>query len=98
MIFLLFGWQIKETLARTNSLGIPLYEKKNPNEILRPNDEFSVSGKNLKISKVRIPTISVFLPVPNKAIGAALIICPARGYSFLDMNQVGAFMICNSSG
>ncbi len=41
------------------------------------------------LSKVTHPTLTVFLPAKEKAVGAAVVICPGGGYSHLAMAHEG---------
>lgn len=53
--------------------------------------EIIENGKDgiLRVSKVSQPTLSVFLPVKEKATGAAVIICPGGGYGILAIGHEG---------
>lgn len=65
--------------------------KKVPNAIKAELVEKTDSSKNGRIITryVTDPTITVFLPEKNIANGAAVIICPGGGYSYLVMNHEG---------
>jgi acetyl esterase/lipase/lysophospholipase L1-like esterase len=75
---------------------IPLYQGEIPNSIkpLTPIDTsttYSTAG-NTKIEILRgvvRPSLTVFLPDPVKATGAAVIICPGGGYQILAMSHEG---------
>lgn len=60
---------------------IPLYSDKIPNSKPSPNEETSeVNGGIMRIGKISIPTITIFLPTKEKANGTAVIIFPGGGY------------------
>lgn len=61
---------------------IPLYSDKIPNSKPGPNQEVTeVTDGITRISKITIPTLSVFLPKTENANGTAVIIFPGGGYS-----------------
>jgi acetyl esterase/lipase len=70
---------------------IPLYETV-PNSIssskVMERSETTATGRILARSVIE-PTITAFFPPKDKAQGAAVIICPGGGYSYLVMNQEG---------
>jgi acetyl esterase/lipase len=77
--------------SQNKPLELPLYEGKIPNEVpgvnlenieVRPN-------KSLSITKVRQPTLTVFLPAKGKANGTAVVICPGGGYAKLAFSHEG---------
>jgi acetyl esterase/lipase len=70
---------------------ILLFDKVVPNSKSIASREKSVMGKDnvLRISKVSIPTLSIFLPQKEKTNGTAVIICPGGGYSSLSFNYEG---------
>ena len=59
-----------------------LYKASIPNSKPSPDQEVTLirDAKHINISKISIPTISVYLPSPEKANGTAIIICPGGGY------------------
>lgn len=69
----------------------PLYPGNNvPGNIAGENEEKSETTDGiLRISHVSTPTLAVFLPPPQKAIGTAVIICPGGGYSILAAGHEG---------
>ena len=69
---------------------IPLYVDGIPNSKPHANEEKSemINGI-LIISKVSVPTLSIFLPTKDKATGTAVIICPGGGYSVLAAGHEG---------
>ncbi|PWT98463.1 MAG: hypothetical protein C5B52_12165 [Bacteroidetes bacterium] len=77
--------------AQVKPIEIPLYpDNKIPNEIAGPNEEKSQTQDGiLIISKVRNPTLTIFLPEKNKANGTAVVICPGGGYSIVAAGHEG---------
>jgi acetyl esterase/lipase len=60
---------------------IPLYSDKIPNSKPVPNEELTEKRDGITIiSKISIPTLTIFLPTKTKANGTAVIICPGGGY------------------
>lgn len=69
---------------------IPLYGDAIPNSKPSTNEEKSETINGiLRISKVSVPTLSIFLPAKEKATGTAVIICPGGGYSILAAGHEG---------
>jgi acetyl esterase/lipase len=61
--------------------SLPLYPAAIPNSKPSPNDEIAETKDGITtISKISIPTLTVFLPPKEKANGTAIIICPGGGY------------------
>lgn len=86
-IYLLF-FNISFVMSQTI---IPLYPDKIPNSKPSENQEKSaILNGILIISKVSIPTLSIYLPPKEKATGTAVIICPGGGYSILAAGHEGA--------
>src|SRR5450432_3287104 len=81
----LFFFQIK---AQTI---IPLYDHAVPNSKMVANQEYAriEPGNILIVSKVSIPSLTIFLAPKEKATGAAVIICPGGGYTNLAMGYEG---------
>ena len=78
------------TLALMSQTVIPLYIESIPNSKPSKNEESSeIKGGILRISKVSIPTLTIFLPAKEKATGTAVIICPGGGYSILAAGHEG---------
>jgi acetyl esterase/lipase len=66
---------------------IPLYKDAIPNTKPSPNEEKTVTENGILIvSKISIPTLSIFLPPKEKANGTAVIIFPGGGYG---VNAIG---------
>lgn len=53
--------------------------------------ELSETGKDgiIRVSKVSVPSLKIYLPLKEKATGAAVIICPGGGYGILAINHEG---------
>ncbi|MGA0559448.1 alpha/beta hydrolase [Larkinella sp. VNQ87] len=62
-----------------------------PNETVQEKSEMGKDGI-LRISEVKVPTLTVFLPPKNKATGAAIMICPGGGYALLAYGHEGEEM------
>jgi acetyl esterase/lipase len=45
-----------------------------------------------KVTQVHKPSITVFLPAPEKATGAAMVIAPGGGHQFLNFDQEGTYV------
>lgn len=72
---------------------IPLYPGVIPGSKPTPADfkELSEMGSDeiLKVRHVSQPTLTVYLPAPERATGTAVIICPGGGYSLLAIGHEG---------
>lgn len=70
---------------------IPLYKDSIPNSKPSKNEEKSEQSNGiLRISKISIPTLSIYLPSKEKATGTAVVICPGGGYSIVAAGHEGA--------
>lgn len=71
---------------------IPLFNGPIPFAKPHANQEESKPGAdgNARITKVSIPTLTVFLPPKEKANGTAVIICPGGGFSHLTVVSEGS--------
>ena len=79
------------THAQTKPMEIPLYEGQIPNANPGPNEEKSETTNGiLRISLVRNPTLTAYLPAKEKATGAAVVICPGGGYGMLAASHEGS--------
>ncbi|WP_205499917.1 alpha/beta hydrolase [Rufibacter psychrotolerans] len=78
-------------VSQTKPLELPLYEGKIPNEVPGPNQEAREvrADGTVSVTKVRQPTLTVFLPAKEKATGTAVIICPGGGYTKLAASHEG---------
>ena len=63
-----------------------LYEGKNPNAISTADSSELKDGVAFKVSQ---PSLTMYLPEPSTATGAAVIICPGGGYGALMMQKEG---------
>ncbi|MCC9135284.1 alpha/beta hydrolase [Pontibacter silvestris] len=71
-------------------MEIPLYTNDIPNEIPGPDEEVTtVQGGKERISNIRKPTLTVYLPPKDKANGTAVIICPGGGYAIVAASHEG---------
>jgi len=69
--------------------GAPGSEGKTPKEVDDPpNQEHGY----LKVTNVHNPSITVFLPPPETATGAAMVIAPGGGHQFLNFDQEGTYV------
>lgn len=68
---------------------IPLWPKDIPSNIITNEKEVHKKGEILRISKVQIPTIEVYLPAKEKATGQAVLIFPGGGYHLLAYDWEG---------
>ena len=67
---------------------IPLYNGAIPHAIA--GSDVEQTGKDgSSVSKVSVPTLTPFLPSPDKANGTAIIICPGGGYHNLVIDREG---------
>jgi acetyl esterase/lipase len=71
---------------------IPLYKGDIPNSKVTVNEETRTFNGEVDtlVSKVSVPTLSVFLPPKEKANGSAVIICPGGGYHVLLVTREGS--------
>jgi endo-1,4-beta-xylanase len=66
--------------------GAPGSEGKTAKEVdEQPNKDHAY----LKVTSVNDPSITVFLPPPGTATGAAIVIAPGGGHQFLNFDQEG---------
>jgi len=72
-------------------MELPLYPDNNiPNNIPGPDEEKSETGEGiLRISNIRNPTLTAFLPAAGKSNGTAVIICPGGGYGIVAAGHEG---------
>ena len=71
---------------------LPLYDHAVPNSKPSADEEESVTGEDgiLRISKVSIPTLTMYPAQADKATGTAVIICPGGGYGILAASHEGS--------
>jgi len=68
----------------------PLYEGKIPNGKQVPDEEESkTDGGITRVSKISVPTLTIFLPSKETANGTAIIICPGGGYRINAIDHEG---------
>lgn len=68
--------------------GIPLYGKDTPGKASSENwTQFM--GRELVVRNVTRPTLTPYLPAPDKATGAAVIVSPGGGFMMLAMENEG---------
>lgn len=70
----------------------PLYDNQIPNSRPAKDQEEKESNKDnihISLSHVSRPTLTVFLPPPEKANGTAVVICPGGGYTNLAIGHEG---------
>lgn len=86
LIFLMIG-----TIPTILSAQVifPLYDKEITNSIATPDEEQSSTDGITRISKVSVPTLTMYTPPPGKANGIAVIICPGGGYGILAIDHEG---------
>jgi acetyl esterase/lipase len=89
IIFLLFVMTVAVNQLLSQFV-MPLYEKV-PNSKPSPNKEESVTTDNMvRISKVSIPTLTMYTPSNPNEKKAAIIICPGGGYARLAATHEGS--------
>lgn len=88
---LLVIFQMHYATAQTKPMELELYPNKNiPNAIPGPDEEKSETSDGiLRISNIRKPTLTVFLPAAGKANGTAIVICPGGGYGIVAAGHEG---------
>jgi acetyl esterase/lipase len=89
--FLILILMLAITWQETAAQAIVQLYKKVPNSLSADLTEKTDSAKNgrLLTRNVTDPTLTVFLPEKSIANGAAVVICPGGGYSYLVINQEG---------
>jgi acetyl esterase/lipase len=87
----LFSLFIVISCTGFSQMVIPLYSGKIPNSKDVKDEEEIVFNKEVDTLayKVSHPTLTVFLPAPEKANGTAVVICPGGGYHVLLMTREG---------
>ncbi|MDQ4140352.1 MAG: alpha/beta hydrolase, partial [Bacteroidota bacterium] len=89
LLFTLLSLNLGSALAQTKPMEFPLYEGNIPNAKPGPNEEKSETDGILRISLVRNPTLTAYLPPEDKATGAAVVVCPGGGYSIIAAGHEG---------
>jgi acetyl esterase/lipase len=106
-IFLLFSFIVMTYISQAQTT-IPLYEGPIPGAKPGPNNEKSDTATDgmVRVSKISVPTMIVYLPKKEKATGTAVIVFPGGGYGinaikhegwdvgrFLADNGIAAFVV-----
>lgn len=90
LILLISFMPLSQGYSQQNQQVIPLYPKQIPNDIPGPDEETaSNEGGRLRYSKIRKPTLTVYLPPKDKATGTAVLICPGGGYAIVAAGHEG---------
>ena len=77
------------TTKSYSQIVFPLYEKEIPNSITGANEEQSITEGITRVSKVSVPTLTMYTPASGKSNGTAVIICPGGGYGILAIDHEG---------
>ena len=82
---------IPNSYAQNKPMEMVLYpENKVPGNVPGPDEEKSESnGGILRVSKIKTPTLTAYLPPADKANGTAVVICPGGGYSIVAIDHEG---------
>ena len=77
--------------TQNKPMEMALYpDNKIPGNIPGPDEEKSESdGGILRVSKIKTPTLTAYLPPADKANGTAVVICPGGGYSIVAIDHEG---------
>lgn len=76
-------------MSYSQSLVVPLWGEEVPNSIKSDEVEELEKTEILRIRKVQIPTLEVFLPAKRSANSKAVVICPGGGYGMLAYDWEG---------
>lgn len=74
-------------IVQAQNETIPLWSNEIPGSKNTVEYKEVVNGVTDQVSKVTIPTLTVF--IPEKPNGTAVVICPGGGYSYLAINKEG---------
>ena len=89
-LYLFFIMLASTTTTKSYSqVVLPLYEKEIPNSIPGANEEQSITEGITRVSKVSVPTLTMYTPASGKSNGTAVIICPGGGYGILAIDHEG---------
>jgi acetyl esterase/lipase len=88
-LFLIIHILILSTLCLGQKYCLPLWTDKIPNYQKTNEIEIRDTTNAVRISYVRNPDISVFLPSKGNATGQAVVICPGGGYVRLAYDKEG---------
>lgn len=77
--------------TQSKPMEMSLYPgNKIPGNIPGPDEEKSeANGGILRVSKIKTPTLTAYLPPADKANGTAVVICPGGGYSIVAIDHEG---------
>ncbi len=77
--------------SQSKPMEMSLYAgNKIPGNMPGPDEEKSeANGGILRVSKIKTPTLTAYLPPADKANGTAVIICPGGGYSIVAIDHEG---------
>ncbi len=91
-ITVLFTFLFGVAAAAVAQETIPLYAGEIPNAIEAPDEEFvgDPSAEHTFKLKISRPTLSIYLPDPQRANGTAVVICPGGGYTGLSIVNEGS--------
>lgn len=80
-----------DSYTQSRPMEMSLYPgNKIPGNMPGPDEEKSeANGGILRVSKIKTPTLTAYLPPADKANGAAVIICPGGGYSIVAIDHEG---------
>ena len=89
-LYLLFIMLVCTTTTKSYSQVVfPLYEKEIPNSISGADEEQIITEGITRVSKVSVPTLTMYTPAMGKSNGTAVIICPGGGYGILAIDHEG---------
>jgi acetyl esterase/lipase len=88
-ILIVFISLIVNTIAFSQQV-MPLYKDSIPNFIFTQDEETTSNNGVLIISKISRPTLTAYLPIKERATGAAVVICPGGGYAVEAAGHEGA--------
>lgn len=90
LLLFMFFMPLTKAYSQNDRVEIPLYNREIPNEVAGPDEEIATTeGGILRYSKVRKPTLAVYLPPKGKATGTAVLICPGGGYGIIAAQHEG---------
>jgi len=90
LTFLIFALT-PNSYSQSKPMEMSLYPgNKIPGNMPGPDEEKpEANGGILRVSKIKTPTLTAYLPPADKANGAAVIICPGGGYSIVAIDHEG---------
>ena len=77
--------------TQNKPIEMDLYpDNKVPGNLPGPDEEKSEAGGGiLRVSKIKTPTLTAYLPPADKANGTAVVICPGGGYGIVAIDHEG---------